>query len=734
MSPRTSSQPVESINGADDSSLRWARDIASTVKNRWHNGAVPNLAGVLESQPALKNHRTVVLELAYEEYQLRLKAGETLDADAFAQRFHSLERSLYFYIVAQSALGNDPHLFALHEAAPWPEIGSEFLGFDLIAELGRGAIGRVYLASELALGERRVVLKVALQGSHEAEILGRLRHPNIVPIYSIQEDNASGLTAFCMPYLGRATLAAVLDAVYAGHRPPLQAKAILDGIQTANAGADLPESPLPDRILRHGTYMEGVIHLAMQLAGALAHAHARGIFHRDLKPSNILMSPDGRPLLLDFNLSVDDRQPAGRVGGTVPYMAPEELSSLCGEPGGGRPFCYDPRSDLFSLGVIIYEILTGALPFGTIPCGRPVDEIADQLRRRQAKGPRPIREQNRHVDKRLARLIESCLAFDPDLRPKDADAVVAALGKELTRSRRMGRWLAGHRRLVLIAAAAAMSLLLGLAAFFMLRPAYAVRQFQQGLAYYRAGQDDQALDCLNDSLRADPRQSEALIARARVHQHRGGYELALADYSAAARLAPSPILDASLGYCSNRLAHDRVAARFYSQALEAGYASPVVLNNLGYCWLKFGQLEDAEACLRRAILADGNLQAAHHNLVLVFLQQVYTGKTIPPEAFEHARRAEETGPASAELCRDLAFLYALASQRNAALAKPAAGLVAKAVALGIDAETFKTDPAFSGLQQDPGFQKALLSPQFSPKPPPPEYVIDPSGELYPRLR
>jgi serine/threonine protein kinase len=102
-----------------------------------------------------------------------------------------LERSLYFYLAVQSLVDNDPDFAALQDATSWPEAGSHFLGFDLLRELGRGAAGRVFLASERALGERPVVLKVALHGGHEADILGRLRHANIVPIHSIQED-ASG--------------------------------------------------------------------------------------------------------------------------------------------------------------------------------------------------------------------------------------------------------------------------------------------------------------------------------------------------------------------------------------------------------------------------------------------------------------------------------------------------------------------------------------------------------------
>src|SRR5207244_1261487 len=99
------------------------------------------------------------------------------------------------------------------------------------------------------------------------------------------------------------------------------------------------------------------------LADGLAHAHDRGILHRDLKPANVILTDDGRPMLVDFNLAEDtkSRGQAERasVGGTLPYMAPEHLEAF----GGGSASRLDGRSDIFSLGVILFELLTGRHPF-----------------------------------------------------------------------------------------------------------------------------------------------------------------------------------------------------------------------------------------------------------------------------------------------------------------------------------------------------------------------------------
>jgi serine/threonine protein kinase/Tfp pilus assembly protein PilF len=710
MTDRTMVRRMGKLDEFDESSegggFRWAMRTASAVKDQWHSGASPDLSQILETYPGLKNHRTIVVELAYEEYCLRQKAGEAMDPGAFSKRFRSFERSIDCYLAVQSFLDDDPKLAALKRAVTWPEPDSLFLGFNLVRELGRGAAGRVFAASELALSDRLVALKVTVEGCREAEILGRLQHENIVPIYSVQEDKAADLTAFCMPYRGQATLAAVLDCLYAGRRPPRRASAILAAIKTANEGAKVVDSPSPDPVLQKSSYVDGVIHLGVQLAEALAHAHEHGIFHRDLKPSNILMAPEGRPLLLDFNLSVDRRSTVWRIGGTLPYMAPEELTALR-QTQACEPH-YDARSDLFSLGVVLYELLAGELPFGEVRYDRGPEEIAGRLLKRQAKGPRPLRNRRGTVDKQLAGLVESCLAFDPELRPANAGALACALREQLTLPRRARRWTAAHRGLVLAAAVAVLLTVLGMAAYLALRPPYEVRQFRQGLAYYEAGQDELALQSLNASLAADPRRSDALIARARVYKRRRDFKLAFADYDAADKLDPSPEVAACKGFCLSQFAEDRQATIAYHKALDDGYDAPAVLNNLGYCWLRLGKLKEAEECLLRATKADDSLQPAHHNLVVVYFRRALAGQAMPSAALVHARQAQEIGPESGELFRNLAYFYALAAKQDGALVQPAIACVAKAVEHGIDPRTFKSDPVFSAMEKDAAFQNALV--------------------------
>ena len=201
----------------------------------------------------------------------------------------------------------------------------------LVEELGRGAFARVYLAEEQHLADRPVALKVTRTGSREPQTLARLQHTHIVPVYSYRTEPATGLHLLCMPYLGRITLLQVLS------RPE---------IQSVRSGADLldlldrlqpPESvriePAASRVALEGrTYAQAIAWWGARMAEALQHAHDRGILHRDVKPSNVLVTGDGLPMLLDFNLAREpqvadaEELPAG-VGGTLAYMAPEHLEA-----------------------------------------------------------------------------------------------------------------------------------------------------------------------------------------------------------------------------------------------------------------------------------------------------------------------------------------------------------------------------------------------------------------------
>src|SRR5690606_30972293 len=142
---------------------------------------------------------------------------------------------------------------------------------------------------------------------------------------SARFDPVSGMTPVCMPFCGTATLADVLDQAFPtpGASPPPTAEFLLRVCRSTARPGDPPPEPPPGPVRPpRGTYADGILLWAAQVADALAYLHGQGVVHGDLKPSNVLLSPDGRALLIDFNLAYNRRTGQGNPGGTLPYMAP----------------------------------------------------------------------------------------------------------------------------------------------------------------------------------------------------------------------------------------------------------------------------------------------------------------------------------------------------------------------------------------------------------------------------
>ena len=329
-----------------------------------------------------------------------------------------------------------------------PEVGSMFLGFRLISELGRGTFGRVYLARQGDLADRFVALKVAVDLHGESQALAQLQHTNIVPIYSVHRYGP--YHAVCMPYLGGTTLADVLRDLARWPRRPDSGSSLVGLLSSSKVAQTLqvPEQPAPAaaaplvrptlsvqkppqhllKRLGEWSYVEAVLWVGARLADGLAHAHERGIVHRDLKPANILLTDEGQPMLADFNLAEDTKLrcegSVARVGGTLPYMAPEQLLSF-----KDRTRAVDGRSDVYGLGVILFELLTGRSPFPVH--GGPLPQaVLRMLEDRSAPAPR-LRRWNRAVSPAIESIVRHCLAFDPTGRYQSADELREDLQRQL---------------------------------------------------------------------------------------------------------------------------------------------------------------------------------------------------------------------------------------------------------------------------------------------------------------
>ena len=434
-------------------------------------------------------------------------------------------------------------------AGDFPSIGTVFLGFRLIGELGRGAFARVYLAEQDALAGRLVALKVTVADDDEPRLLAQLQHTNIVPIYSIHR--ADGYQAVCMPYFGSSTLDDVLRSIEeSGGRP----KSGLDFLSTrhqrrsrtasgTNRTGDSPAySPSKSQIIPQAaldiaaklqslSYVDAALWIASQLADGLAHAHARGIVHRDLKPANVLITDEGQPMLLDFNVSEAAHGISAkrlRFGGTLPYMAPEHFRAF--RDGAGT---VDARSDIYSLGLILFELLTGRSA-DPMPQGTFKNVFAQILlqRERVLSGPRSI---NAEIGPAADAIVRKCLEPDPARRYRTTLDLREDLERHLKHlplrfagnpslRERVGKWAKRHPKLSSTAAVGTLStlLLIGVAV-----AGYGWRENLRGLeagqqyAEFRSEMNDLRVelhrtDLDGDALDGNIQRCEALAARYRL--------------------------------------------------------------------------------------------------------------------------------------------------------------------------------------------------------------------------
>ena len=712
----------------DGTEMAAVNRLAVEAKQRWSRGEQPDVARLLDEHPQLKAHKSIVLDLAHEEFSRRVEAGEALNTDEFCRRFPTLRSSLCMLIEVNRLLKEDPRFQSLGKEPDWPQPGDSFLGYSLLAELGHGSFARVFLASEPALGGRLVALKVSPRGENEAEVVGKLRHPNIVPVHSVTEDPATGLTAICEPYLGRATLCDLLDRAFADGEVPRHARIIGETITALRIDSESGEPPVLPRSCGRGSYLDGVLRLVLQIADALSYTHARDICHRDLKPSNVLLSNEGQPLLLDFNLSADGEINAWRMGGTLPYMSPEQLRVIAAS-GVGPVLPPDPRSDLFSLGVIAHELLCGRLPFGPMPQHSTVEEIAEELLARQKAGPRSPREHNPCVDRHVERLLRQCLAFDVDDRPESAKELVKSLRRLLSPARRARRWARNHPRRVLASAAVALAMVLAGAAYWASLPTYPVRQYQMSVQLAAQGEYGRAAEHLDRAIVADPNNPDLLFARGRLRQKQGEWDLATIAFRAARKIRDDGRSRVSEAYCANMTGSHALAESRYQAAIQSGFKSAAVLNNLGYSAIQTGNYKTAEAVLLEALDLDPSLQAARNNLLLLQIQLMNRGEPITPAMLEQARRAVATAPASGELYLAAAFLFTRAGKDDPRWIPEAKNFWRLAVSNHISPTALasvQANPGTSYLFDDPEIRELAARPVSSSSPPvKPVFLVDP---------
>ena len=387
---------------------------------RWRGGVHLSAEDLCGMYPLIRNHSRIFFELVLKEFTLRKDWGESPTLEEYARRYPRLRRDLQRRLAALEALKRDGMTGAglrplpAHSSRPDPTIAVRtdgedeaasgvdrrpylcpvemryLAGYEILEEVGRGSMGVVYRARQQSLN-RIVALKLLLTGPFaqpqeramflkEAELVGSLRHPNVVEMYDTGD--VCGHAYHAMEYIPGPNLAQlVADGKVFG---PREAARLVEAI-----------------------------------ARGVHAAHEAAIIHRDVKPANILIAPDGIPKIIDFGLArrldLDVRATrSGVIVGTPRYMAPEQAQGHVQQLG--------PGCDIYSLGVILYELLTGRLPF-------IADHPLEMLRQVIEAEPVPPSRVNAVVAGDLERVCLHCLEKDPSRRYASA----AELADDLVR-------------------------------------------------------------------------------------------------------------------------------------------------------------------------------------------------------------------------------------------------------------------------------------------------------------
>ncbi|MEW4567739.1 serine/threonine-protein kinase [Tautonia sp. JC769] len=472
--------------------------VKADLQRRFDEGERPAVAAYLDALPVLREDSNWVLSLLYEEFCLLEEVGEAPDPDSFCNRYEpwrdSLISQLNYHRVISQAAGGMPRL------PRFPEPGEYFKKFHLRSILGQGGAARVFLAENDALGGRPSALKISANRGEEPSIMARLKHRNIMQVHAVDFDEESGLRGLCMPYLPGLPLDQILQRMRSTRPEDRTAQTLLQATAPEGQSISLDQPGWAD--YPNGSYVDACIWLAALLADALAHAHEHAVLHRDVKPANILVSCAEGPQLLDFNLAHDPNTPeraeSALRGGTLPYMAPEQLRAFL-DPNHWEDV--GPSADVYALGLVLRELLIGTRPEAPpadVPLPRTINDLLDV----RFKGWPATRRDNPKVPHALDAIITRCLAFEPGDRYPSAAALAEDLRALLRRRplvhevnpslrERLGYWVVRHRRTLALAAGAALILVCGIAAantYFKVDQVEQVDHLEMGLIYLARSQ------------------------------------------------------------------------------------------------------------------------------------------------------------------------------------------------------------------------------------------------------
>ena len=359
------------------------------LEYRWQRGRSPRKVETYATDfPELATDGELPVELIHEELQARMQAGDRVTEKEIHDRFPAQATQLYELVGGMAVAGTQTCTYYgetvknsgktrqsdVKLVAPPPlelRPGETVDDFELLTQLGRGAFAQVFLSRQVSM-ERLVALKISRHKGSEPQILAQLDHRNIVRVFDQRASLNPPLRLLYMEVVPGGTLQEVVMQVRKTAVGARTGELLLDAVDAklGASGAPRPENSANRHWLKETPWSLVVCQLGAQLAEGLAYAHDKGVMHRDIKPANVLLTPEGCPKLADFNVSYNggraDENPEDTFGGSLAYMSPEQLQA-CHPVLGGSAHLVRGASDVYSLGLVLWELLCGVRPFADEP-------------------------------------------------------------------------------------------------------------------------------------------------------------------------------------------------------------------------------------------------------------------------------------------------------------------------------------------------------------------------------
>lgn len=374
----TSSYPPSIIDSIAVAEPKLARELIPELvkldlEQRWHRGLRKLLEDYFDEIPELRS--LISVDLIFEEFHIRRRSGDCVSTTEYFRRFPAHANDLDGLLRMDPALRSEfasGRTSATHaELSP----GETIDDFDLLLQLGRGSFATVFLARQKSM-QRLVALKVSADQGAEPQTLAQLDHDNIIRVYDQRLIPERSVRLLYMQYAAGGTLSDVirrLSAIKPSAKSGSLYLKVIDDILD-DRGESRPVDSTIRRQIGEMTWIQLVCWIGTQLAAALDYAHRSGILHRDIKPANVLLTTEGVPKLADFNISFDasleGASAEAEFGGSLAYMSPEQLEA-CNPRHARCASDLDGKSDLYSLGIVLYELLTGKWPYDSVRDGTP---------------------------------------------------------------------------------------------------------------------------------------------------------------------------------------------------------------------------------------------------------------------------------------------------------------------------------------------------------------------------